>query len=145
MTRLLKVFAFASLSLLMVTASAADWKLAASSEKAWFFVDTTSIVKQAKYRKAWVMWTATTAEAERQPKFGESPPAKSSKALYYFDCSSRRSTTVQGTNYSGEAGAGDVLHNYQARFTESMLEDVAPDTVGESLLTFACSKKIKEK
>lgn len=127
----------ALLAVLSDGALAANWKLVSTSDTSIIYVDTTSIAKSPIGRKAWVWF-----EYNAPKKIPLSYPEKyftSVVELDHYDCQNRTSAAAQQLSYASAGKSGDVVDSRSIRNVKDTLEDVVPDTVGETLLNFVCS------
>jgi len=123
------------------SARSADWKLVGQSSNYYAHVDTSSIVTQKKYRKAWVMWSEI--EEESRPSSGSLPIARSSKILSYYNCAEHSSFEAQRTEYDDFFGRGKSIRSLAFPLSNSGFNEIVPDTVGESVFNYICSIKLK--
>lgn len=119
-----------------------DWKLAGESNKAFIFVNVKSVVKQGEYRKAWTLWEY---KEPRQTSDYKKSSYNSEKSLTYVDCGTKRTATTQNIRYADSLGSGEVVTTESLKFFPTMLDDVAPGTIGEAVLEYACSIPLKRK
>ena len=122
-------------SMIFSYAAASDWFLIAKGNDSIVFVDKSSISSKDKYLKAWLIWDYTG------PKKMEYYPYKeyrSTKSLYYLDCSSNSIAISQSVNYLGNFGAGESVDSYSQDISKLKFSDVAPDTIGETILKYVC-------
>lgn len=125
------------LALFSSVSVAAEW-LALTEEGATIqqLLDSSSVVPvggSSRNIKAWIKFKYTTAR--KVPPGGENAGKDYFEALtlYHINCDSRTIGTVQQILY---AKNGEVLHTSSSAFPA--MEDVAPETMGESALDSAC-------
>lgn len=131
--------AFALTLLLAGPASASDWQIAALLDKdsGHVEIDVSSISTKGKLRKAWFKWTHSTPQ--------KIPPSSrtdayiqnytTSKDLNYFNCSERTSSAIQTIYYDNK---GTVVGSSSINASLAQYDEVAPDTVGETMLETVC-------
>ena len=87
--------------------------------------------------KAWVKWLYETPR-ELKGVY----PAKNYQAvrdLSIYNCSDRNSITLQSTRYS-DIEMTDVVQDVSIKDVAGDYSEVAPDTIGEALLEYACKE-----
>lgn len=119
---------------------AADWKIITAIEDGLIFVDASTILQAGKYRKAWILWDYKYSQ-KTPDQFGVT--YKSVKELDYYDCADNQSATIQELLYDGMDGLGENVRSTGGAFHSGAMKDVAPDTVGQTILKFVCSSPIK--
>lgn len=124
-------------SLIFNYASASDWFLIAKGNDFIVFVDKSSISSKGKYLKAWLIWDYIgTKKMEYYPH----KEYRSTKSLYYLDCSSNSVAISQSASYSGNFGAGESVDSYSNDISKLQFNDVVPDTIGETILKYVCKR-----
>lgn len=119
-------------------ARASSWQVAGFGEGVTVYVDSNSIVKSGKYKKAWIKYSYTD--------YRDGAPVTNFKKYRSFTmlnlifCDERKSGTMQTTYYDGEVGMGQVVGGVDLAFNQVQFYEVAPDTLGESVLDFVCKK-----
>ncbi len=121
---------------------ASDWAVVDWNNAASVSVDKNSITKQGLYRKAWLLWNYSS---EQQTYDYPIAKWKSLKALNYFNCEQKTTSSFKRSLYSENAGGGSVVRNYDFTFKESELSEVVPDSMGESHLIYVCAYPIDSK
>ncbi len=121
------------------TKPADNWVfLGKSNGECKHFWDPSTLSMSDGKRKAWFLISCAGAGA-----FPSSPRGVMSKAvLNQFDCAKRSLAVAQATAYRQQFGSGEVVLNSQQAVTESVFEDVAPNSVGMAYVTEACSAKL---
>lgn len=131
------------IALLSSTANAADWRPLADSNDAKTFIDVQSIATSGKLRKAWFQHVELVdREGNQHTQYKK---YAWTKALSYFSCEERTSATVQMLYYGGKVSEGNYLGGWSQKISEVALNDVAPDTIGEAMLNFACGQRLGKK
>ena len=113
------------------------WIEIARSESATAFVDSKTINRTKGKVKVWVKWQypapiPTSINVDRKT-------FQSEKRLTIFDCANRASTTIQALRYSDADTAGQIVEETSTLEAAAFFKDVAPETIGESILDFACT------
>lgn len=121
---------------LPMLACAANWQLVSvSSNDNKFYIDGDSIAASGQYKKAWIL------QSYAKPQDDDSYPKKqylSSKVLQYFDCKGRTTGPIMIAKYAGLDGSGESIGTASIKFSPDILQEVIPDTSGESILKAAC-------
>lgn len=119
-----------------LAAQASDWQHVAETKEQWYSMDFASLVTVKNYRKAWIREDSLKdQETTGYPKKNY----RSGKFLYYFDCNGRRIGSIQKILYEKMFAGGDVVESTSIKFNDNILDEVAPDTIGEGFLEVACS------
>lgn len=127
-------------------AHSAEWAHVAGidADGSYLAVDKTSIVPSGKLRKAWFKWVYVLDKAKPVP-----PAAKASLEplfyteqlnLTYFNCAERTSTNVQAIYRDKN---GEVVGQYLIGLKNAFFSEVAPETIGESMLLEVCKAPVK--
>jgi hypothetical protein len=127
--------------LLSSAAHAATWEYVTEAENYIIGVAPSTIAPVKNYRKAWVLFNYRAPEKHQEYP---SPEFRSIKQLSYFDCTAKQSTNVQTVYYDGEMGGGKSVKSYSWKFQTDNLEDIVPDSTGESILNYVCGQKLKK-
>jgi hypothetical protein len=132
MSKLLAAFITMALSNL---AFGSNWVLVEmSADKDFHSIDQESIASSGKYKKAWFRTDYGSMQTLKyQPK-----NYLSSKSLWYFNCQERTMAATQQLFYSGQAGNGELVDSYTYPIQSMQFSEVAPDTIGESMLNAVC-------
>ena len=135
--RLFAALMLASLALAApLHCSAANWQVIGSSKEVVAYVDTDSIRRSGDRVKTWLKW-----EWASQEEVPDSVPRKvyrSEKQLQVSDCKNRTLAIAQGIRYA-EVDGGAVVDSYSVNEKQWQFREAAPDTIGESIVRFACS------
>jgi hypothetical protein len=119
-------------------AQSAEWVYVTSGTNSNIRVDASSVVElKSGIRKAWVEYAHETDE-------------KTSKGIAYrrllelnlYRCDDRTSAISQQINYSA---LGNVVHSITVPKSLITYEEVAPDSLNEATLDFACKIRLKKK
>lgn len=120
-------------------AQASNWQLVSSTKGMKVYIDSESISRNGSYQKAWLIYTHDTDQAgDVSTSF---KTYKSSKTLEYFSCAERQNTSTQAIYYADENAQGSTIGIYNLPIAKATFSEVAPDTVGEVVLKFVCSRK----
>jgi hypothetical protein len=118
------------LALIGGAARAAEWWYVASTQTSAVFLDRSTVTKESvggrSINKAWV--AAYHGRVENGEKYY--------KSFRYYDCAAKESATKSFISYKL---GGDVLDSGVKSEYALTWEPVAPGTVGESALAFACN------
>ncbi|MCX7206244.1 MAG: hypothetical protein NT086_09755 [Proteobacteria bacterium] len=140
------------LTLLSTQSYSSNWiEVTQSEDKSTFSVDKSSLRKNGHSVKGWVYGQFSSPHNEHYSTkiFNENintlKTYQSTKELYIWDCSLRKSAITQSIAYMGKNG-GEVVNSYL--FKNPELSDIVPDSIGEALLNYSCAatthnKKIK--
>ena len=106
------------------------------------YVDTQSARKSGAKAKVWLKWIhAEPVEVEySQPR----KTYKVEKALAIYNCAERTTLTLQVIDYA-EIDGGEVVFNASAPDSPGRYTEVAPETIGESILNFVCRESSAKK
>ena len=113
----------------------ADFQYVTESDSSVFQIDFDSIANVQKYKKAWMItnhYELVDALTVANKKY------KSTKTLWYFDCDAKLAGQFHTAKYEGEYASGKVVETRPLKFNSAMLDDIAPDTVGETILNTGC-------
>ena len=101
-----------------------------------FYMDFSSIAPVGAYRKAWVQINhQNEQETDGYPK----KQYQTTRLLYYFDCQAKTLSTFQTVRYREKFAGGEVVESRSFKFNPKDLDDVVPDTVGETVMQTACA------
>lgn len=127
---------FVFLAAIPAAALSANWQLAsigANDDK--YYIDGDSVSHAGQYRKVWVMESYTApVETDAYPK----KTYRSAKLLQYYDCKQQSTVAVRLVAYAEPEGRGDNVESKSVVFKPTSLQEVVPDSVGESLLKAVC-------
>ncbi|WP_419719521.1 surface-adhesin E family protein [Burkholderia gladioli] len=118
---------------------AADWVEIGASSEATMYLDRSSIRYDGQRIKAWEMLdfkTAFVVPGSYPQKF-----YRSNKQQHLIDCREGKSALLQYVSYDGQMGQGSVVGSGQDPARQPRLDDMVPDSIGESFLKSACSLK----
>lgn len=122
-------------------ASASDWEVVSIGSNTFASVDKESIRFQGSTAKIWVKWVYTDPQEVKG-----SYPEKTyllSKDLELYKCTDRTSSTIQSIRYS-TADGGEVVDTFQINERLAFFSEIAPDTMGETILQWVCKKRPKQ-
>ena len=132
--------AFVTAVALAPSVHAANWVEIGGNDSVTTYVDTESMRRIGPKVKTWLKWE--WAKPESVPN---TYPAKTyllEKQLQISDCVAGKLAVIQGTRYASLGGA-DVADSYSIAEGKAMYTEVVPETIGESILKFACAPKKK--
>jgi hypothetical protein len=119
--------------LMMLTGSAwAEWVLVEISinDGTEFYIDSKTIRKEGNLRKAWELQNLKTPGIA-----GE----LSARGRYEYDCKNERARRLSGSLHSGAMAQGNTISADSK--AETTWNEVAPGTISDSLLKYACFLK----
>lgn len=112
------------------------WFEAGGNSETTVYVDTQSMRRNGPKVKVWLKWThAKPAETSSYPK----KAYLSEKQLDIYHCEDRTSATVQAIRYAGADAMGEVVESPSISETSAQFRDLAPETIGESILEYVCT------
>ena len=128
-----------------ITAQEAKARGCRSIESRWFEVavgndikahaDTQSMQRNGQKVKVWLKWTyAKAEETKTYPK----KSYMSEKTLAIYHCTDRSSTTIQVIRYADSFASGEVVESISIPEVSAEYRDIAPETIGESILEYIC-------
>lgn len=123
-------------------AHAAKWVSVAGNDDATVFVDIDSIRREGSQVKTWLKWQWTSAK-----EVPGSYPAKTyfvERQLQISDCKQRTLAIAQGVQYSDKEGV-EVVDSYTIDKKNWQFSEVVPETIGESLVLFACKPPVQKR
>ena len=121
---------------------AANWVDVAGNDEVTVFVDTESARKSGTRVKTWLKW-----QWQKPQDVPGAYPAKtyqSEKQLQVSDCKNGTLAIAQGIRYAGPDD-GDVVHSYTIEERAWKFSEAAPETIGETLLKFACKSPLPKR
>jgi hypothetical protein len=123
-------------------ATSAEWVSVGHTNAAEVFVEKTTITPKGAKLKVWAKWVY----AEPRVVPGSVPPKlfQSAQSLSFYDCAERKSAAIQEIHYS-EKNGGTTLKAESILEGMARFEEIAPDSIGESILEFACYQVSKRK
>jgi len=142
----MKAFFLAALIIGAGPASSAEWKMITSSSsedgnRTYIEADEDSVRERPPYRQAWIRYSYL------KPKKNETDgkPYRSTAALTLFDCKNEELTDLATLDYSSMFGAGEARHSTTTPRALAVrnLRPVVPDSVGENILQWACTRQPK--
>jgi hypothetical protein len=95
-------------------------------------VDPDTIHRKGDLVELWVLFDSKTTQS------GRGGPARSTMSQAEFDCEAGLSRVLAVKAFSGNMGSGTVVFGNS---DEQQWEPVQPDSVGQTLWRFACSKE----
>lgn len=120
------------------SAQSAEWAYVTSSATANIRIDASSIVEMKNGdRKAWVEYIH-----EADEKSNEGILYRRSLELNLYRCGERTSAISQQIHYSA---SGNVVKSVTVPKTFISYDEVAPDSLNEATLNFACKHRLRKK
>lgn len=111
----------------------AEWIKVATDQEGTTYVDPQRIV-EGNLVKVWQM-----RDEIKPVQLGEAKPFLSSKTLWQYDCTGRRSRLMANYGFAGSMGRGGAI--YSRADVNSPWADIIPDTLGSTILdSTACRK-----
>jgi hypothetical protein len=101
------------------------------------FVQNKSIAKKGRFIKAWFFWNFSSPQ-KLEPYLDKYYSHYLS--LVYFDCAERVSATTQVLYYLDDAN----VQTFSSDVEKILFREVAPDTVGETMLERVCNPQSSE-
>ena len=137
----LKAFALVEiLSLCLVSSScfaqSSRWVEVGGNDDITAYADTQSMRRTGPKVKVWLKWV-NASPVETSTVF----PKKtflSEKSLGVYHCTDRSFTTLQVIRYANADSTGGVVESLDSQDTQSTYRDIAPETIGESILNYVC-------
>jgi hypothetical protein len=119
---------------LVSTISQAEWVHIGSSAEERFYMTVDGVAHEGSVVKIWIM-----TDADKLITSGPTP-YKSSKVLYWIDCTKRKSKIVSVNLFSGQNGGGKTLYSKE---DEALLEwlSIPPASMLERIYKISCNKK----
>ena len=112
------------------------WFEVGSGSETTVYADTQSMRRNGPKVKVWLKWVyAKALETKSYPKKNY----LSEKALAIYHCADRTSTTIQVIRYVDTDVSGEVVESASILEANVDYHDVAPETIGESILDYVCS------
>jgi hypothetical protein len=134
------IFLFAIFILIHQNAMAANWVEVAGSDSVTVSVDKDSMRKVGTKVKTWLKWE--WVKPQDVPNMYPSKTYKTEKQLQVSDCANGTLAIAQGVQYSTD-GNGEVVNSYTFDERAWRFSEAAPETIGESILRFACKATAK--
>jgi hypothetical protein len=129
------------LGLSTAPATAAEWQLAASTDDFTTWIDVASLSRSNGIVKAWLK---RQHNAPRPLYEGSAESYSSARLREYYKCASRESATKSVAYFTEGDLGGQIVYKLDEEDSELKWAEEAPETVGEMLLHFACSKAPKQ-
>lgn len=117
-------------------AQSSRWVEVGANDEITAYADTQSMRRTGAKVKIWLKWV-NASPVETSTVF----PKKtflSEKTLAVYHCTDRSSTTLQVIRYANADFTGEVVESLNGQDTQSAYRDLAPETIGESILNYAC-------
>ena len=117
-------------------AQSSRWVEVGGNDDITAYADIQSMRRTGPKVKVWLKWV-NASPVETSTVF----PKKtflSEKTLAVYHCIDRSSTTLQVIRYANADFTGEVVESLNGQDTQSAYRDLAPETIGESILNYAC-------
>ena len=126
---------------LHLPASAANWVEIGGNDAVSVKVDKDSMRRIGSRVKTWLKWEWTN----QQEVDGTYPKKtyKIEKQLQISDCTNRTLAVAQGIQYATDE-SGDIVNSYTVNEKQWRFSEAAPETIGETILQFACKVTTKK-
>lgn len=124
-----------AISLVAINALGSEWQYVGGNDSQSSSMDFSSIASVGRYRKAWVQTTYSSPQVLNQYT---GKAYSSDRVLYYFDCAAKTLGSIQRVRYEKGDAQGGVVGSTSVKFNPASLDDVVPDSVGETFLALAC-------
>lgn len=115
----------------------ATWVEIGGNDEVVVFIDTESIRKTGNLVKTWLKWDWT--KAQDIPGSFPAKTYRAEKQLQVSDCQNRNLAVVQGVRYTALDG-NVVVDSYGVIEKNWKFSEVVPETIGETIINFACKK-----
>lgn len=119
------------------TRPSVNWVEIASTQGVVVFVERSSVKPQARYIKAWLLWSYETPD-----KLYSGKEYKSVKALTYFDCKAGTAGIKSENFFTDAFGDGDSVGSRQIEDNKVVFVESPPQSVGVAMVERVCAKKI---
>lgn len=133
--------AFAVAFTLSYPAHATNWLDIGGNDSVAVKIDTDSVRRSGNRVKTWLKWEWTTPQPIGAAYLGKF--YKEEKQLQVSDCANKTLAVAQGIQYSAD-GSGVVVNSYSFEERQWKFSEAAPETIGETIIGFACTIKPKK-
>jgi len=123
-------------------AHAAKWATVAGNPEVSVFVDVDSIRRDGDQVRTWLKWQWNSPQ-----NVPDSYPPKTylmERQLQVSDCRQGTLAIAQGVRYSDKDGV-DAVSSYAVDQKHWQFSDVVPETIGETIVQFACKRPVKRR
>jgi hypothetical protein len=128
---------------LPISGMAATWVSVAGNDDVEVFVDTDSIRKNGNRVKTWLKFQ--WVKSQNVPGSYPTKLYRSERQLQVSDCRDRTLAIAQGVFY-GDMDGTNAVGSYTNSENSWSFSEAAPETIGETLINFACkSSGVKKK
>lgn len=130
------IFALAILAL-SAAASASRWVEVTDGDGVKIYADTESARRNGQIVRVWLRWVY---QAPR-PVTNSNPQKHflSQKTLELYHCERRTAATIQIIRYA-EGDGGEIVESLSGADAPEQYSEVVPETVGEGILKYVCSR-----
>lgn len=112
-----------------------NWQFVIASDNEEIYVDTETIGKVGKYKRAWSIFNYSVPARAPGTKFN----FISDRSLFFFDCKKKRFGRATQILYSQPKGEGESLMTFSGKMDDIRFQKVVPDTIGENFFNFVCT------
>lgn len=119
-----------------VAAQESRWVEVGGNSQITAYVDKISMRRSGAKVKVWLRWE-NASPVETDTVF----PKKtymSAKTLNVYNCSERSAAGLQAIRYAESNVSGDVVESTSIPETKATFVELAPETIGESIMLYAC-------
>ena len=140
-----RIGAFFALTTLTAASSAQQsrWVEVGGNDQITAYVDTQSLRRAGPKVKVWLKWiNASPVETDTAcPK----KTYLSEKTLNIYHCVDRTSTGLQAIRYANADFSGEVVETAVVPEAKANYQELAPETIGESILLYVCKATTRTK
>ena len=124
-----------SLCLLPALAIASEWIAVAGNPSVAVYVDKQSLLRTGSKVKTWVKWVYVSPHEVKGVHPKQFYRARADLSVY--SCIDRTALNIQSTTFA-DAEMSNVMDKFSSKDFGNEFSDVAPDSISEALLEFAC-------
>jgi hypothetical protein len=141
-------FAVVAMSMLLalsprpMAAQSDRWIEVAAGSTTTVFADRVSIRREGARVKVWTKWIFSD---ERKVEYLVDKTYRSQKSLDIYNCANRTSATLQAIYYAESDASGDVVDSSSWPESRVRFSELAPETVGESILEYVCRASLRRR
>lgn len=123
---------------LCAQAQASTWKGLSGNEEVTIYVDTSTIARIGKYRKAWFLYSYKSI----QPITAYPYQAYNSyRTLEYYLCEDRSAASIQAHYFNNNI----PVFSLTIKIENAQFDEVVPDTFGDQMYLYVCKTSIYSK
>jgi hypothetical protein len=118
------------------TAQPSRWVEVGGNDEITAYVDTQSLRRNGLKVKVWLKWVnASPVDTDTiYPK----KKYMSAKTLNIYHCTDRTLAGIQSIRYANADASGEVVETVSVAEARAEYTDLAPETIGESILVYVC-------